>query len=497
MVPNILFLVIDALRIDHCSTYGYERETTPTMTELANDGVRYDNAFAPSIWTPTVHGAIFTGKYPSHTGIYGNSLGIPDNIETLPEALNRQGYRTFAASAGAHIRRSRGYARGVDDYVETRRIGVDLGFFHKVLSDQSFAKQVGFTLTRGPDDKTRYKYDRLERFIDDSVDDGDPFFGFINAKTAHQPFNPPRPYKQMFTDGLERPRWEILERAMDTVGVQTQDIPGHDIEKLRQVSQTGGDGVFAGEVQMSDEEWAIIEAWYDGAIRYLDDLIGELMAFLQSKGVYEDTMVIVLSDHGDHFGDHDGLTSHNFSLYDTLLHVPLVIKPPRSGGEFPAPAGAVIDEQVSLVDLHPTILEAAEGTPPDYPLTESLMGFEDQRYHDYTFAEYAGFDGPIERIQRKYPDFDAAQFARPLQAVRDDEHKLILTGSLDGEYDRELYAWRDDAYENCDLLAERSDAADELLGIIRDRIKPLDDSDEFNIPDDQDLEAQLKDLGYL
>jgi hypothetical protein len=125
------------------------------------------------------------------------------------------------------------------------------------------------------------------------------------------------------------------------------------------------------------------------------------------------------------------------------------------------------------------------------------MGFEDQRYHDYTFAEYAGFDGPIERIQRKYPDFDAAQFARPLQAVRDDEHKLILTGSLDGEYDRELYAWRDDAYENCDLLAERSDAADELLGIIRDRIKPLDDSDEFNIPDDQDLEAQLKDLGYL
>ena len=167
MQPNILFLVTDALRIDHCSTYGYERETTPAMTRLAEEGVRYNNAFAPSIWTPTVHGAIFTGKYPSHTGIYANSLGIPDELETLSEALKGQGYRTFAASAGAHIRESRGYARGVDEYVETRRINPDLGFAQKVLSDRSFAKQVGLSLTRGPDDKTWYKYDRLKRFIDD------------------------------------------------------------------------------------------------------------------------------------------------------------------------------------------------------------------------------------------------------------------------------------------------------------------------------------------
>jgi arylsulfatase A-like enzyme len=191
--PNILFLVIDALRVDHASTYGYERETTPTMTGLADDGVRYDHAFAPSIWTPTVHGSIFTGQYPSHTGIYGNSLGIPDELETIPETLKRNGYRTFAASAGAHIRAGRGYTRGVDDYVETRRIAPDVGFLKKVLGDRSFAKQVAFSLTRGPDDKTRYKYDRLKRSIDTAIGDDDPFFGFINAKTAHQPFNPPRP----------------------------------------------------------------------------------------------------------------------------------------------------------------------------------------------------------------------------------------------------------------------------------------------------------------
>lgn len=503
MQPNILFLVTDALRIDHCSTYGYERETTPAMTRLAEEGVRYDNAFAPSIWTPTVHGAIFTGKYPSHTGIYANSLGIPDELETLPEAIKGQDYRTFAASAGAHIRKSRGYARGVDEYVETRRINPDLSFAQKVLSDRSFAKQVGFSLTRGPDDKTRYKYDRLKRFIDDAAGDDEPFFGFINAKTAHQPFNPPRPYKQMFTEGLERPRWEFLERTIEALGGQAQDHPGYDIEKLREVSHSGGDGVFVGDVEMSDEEWAVIKAWYDGAVRYVDDRISDLMDFLESRGVYEDTMVVVTADHGDNFGDHGGLTSHIFSLYDSLLHVPLVIKPPRSGNGSGAQPGETalngkeINNQVSLVDLHPTFLETAGGTVPNYRLTESLLGFEDRSYHNYTFAEYAGFDGPIKRLRRKYPDFDAEQFARPLQSVRSDEHKLIVAGPPEGECERELYAWRDDPDEERDLLGEQPEVADELLAVLRETLDPLDNAGEFEVPEDEGVEEQLKDLGYL
>jgi arylsulfatase A-like enzyme len=494
MRPNVLFLVLDAVRIDHVSAYGYDRETTPTMAALAEEGVRYDHAFAPSIWTPTVHGAVFTGKYPSHTGIYGNSLGIPDTVETLPETLKREGYRTFAASAGAHIRASRGYARGVDEYVETRRIAPDTDFLRKVAGDRSFAKQVGFTLTRGPDDKTRYKYNRLRRFVSDAADDDVPFFGFINAKTAHQPFNPPRPYKRLFCADLDRPRWEFLERALDALGRPTQTLADHDMDKLRQVSHSGGDGVLAGEVEMTDEEWAVIEAWYDGAVRYLDDLVGELLDFLRREGVYEETLVVVTSDHGDNFGDHGGLTSHIFSLYDTLLHVPLVVKPARTGGGA-TPAGRRIDNQVSLVDLHPTFVEAAGGSPPSYDLTESLLDFEDRSYHDYTFAEYAGFDGPIERLNRKYPEFDAARFARPLQAVRDDEYKLVVAGTDGG--DRELYAWRDDPAESRDLADEAGETVDDLAAVLRDRLERPDAPGEFEAPDDEDLQAQLEDLGYL
>lgn len=497
--PNIILLVLDAVRIDHCSTYGYERETTPNMSALADDGVRYDQAFSPSIWTPTVHGAIFTGKYPSHTGIYGNSLSLPDNIETLPETLQKQGYRTFVASAGAHIRQDRGYARGVDDYVETRRIAPDLDFFRKVLSDPSFAKQVWLTLTHGPDDKTRYKCNRLQKFISRAVKDNQPFFGFINAKTAHQPFNPPRPYKEMFCERFERPRVELIERMMDMISLDTQQLPEVDIEKLRRVSQDGGDGVLAGEIDMTDEEWNIIEAWYDGAIRYLDDLVGKLMKFLKDCDAYEDTLIVLTSDHGNNFGDH-GLTSHVFSLYDTLLHVPMIIKPPSGISNM-----RQIDEQVSLIDLYPTFIETAGAESSSYELTTSLLGFEQKSYHEYTLAEYTGFDGPIERLGRKYPNFDTTQFANPLQAIRDNEHKLIMTmdGNMgtDSEEDRnqsrELYAWSDDPHETTDIARDRPEIVDQLTTALRRRLPRLEAPGEFEIPDNPDLEAKLKNLGYL
>ncbi|WP_225334129.1 sulfatase [Halomicrobium urmianum] len=489
--PNILFLVLDAVRVDHASTYGYERETTPTMSELADDGVRYDHAFAPSIWTPTVHGAVFTGRYPSHTGIYGNSLGIPDDDETLPETLQRQGYRTFAASAGAHIRAGRGYDRGIDEFVETRRISPDVDFFRKVLTDRSFARQVLFSLTRGPDDKTQYKYDRLERFVDRSIDDGEPFFGFINAKTAHNPFNPPRPYKEMFCDGFDRPRWEFLERLRGQLGGETQRLRDHDTEKLRQISSSGGDGVMVDAVEMTEEEWDVIRAWYDGAIRYLDDVVGRLVAHLKERGVYEDTLIVMTADHGDNFGDH-GLARHAFCLYDTLLHVPLVIKPPATG-DAASVAGRTIDEQVSLVDLHPTFLDAAGASMPEYDFAESLLNFEQRRYHDFTFAEYAGFEGSIQRLQRKYPDFDPTQFARTIQSVRDDKHKLIV----DNDGNRELYAWRADPGETEDLADQRPEVVDALEAELEGSLNPLDSPGDFATPDDPELEEQLRDLGYI
>jgi hypothetical protein len=108
----------------------------------------------------------------------------------------------------------------------------------------------------------------------------------------------------------------------------------------------------------------------------------------------------------------------------------------------------------------------------------------------------------IERLERKYPDFDAGHFACRIQAIRDDEHKLIVTGGddrdpEDGDRGCELYAWREDPLETTDLAVEQPAIADRLATTLRDHLQPLDGPGEFETPDDPGLEAQLRDLGYL
>jgi len=490
--PNILLVVLDAVRTDHVSCYGYGQETTPNIDALAGEGTTFGNAFSPSIWTPTAHGAVFTGRYPSHAGTYTGSLSLPDDMPVLPEILAEHGYEGFATSSGLHIRSDRGYDRGLDEFVETYRIQPDREFLSKFLSDGAFRRQTVFSATRGPDDKTLYKFDRLRSWMDDRIAADEPFFGFVNCKTAHQPWNPPRPYTSMFGDReLSRPPYEFIERAMMALGRRGQRVDGIDMDRIERVQD--GHPVIAGEMELSEEEWDLIRAWYDGAIRYLDRRVGQLVDHLKEQGVFEDTLLVVTSDHGDQFGDH-GLSGHMFALYDTLLRVPLVVSPP--GGA----AGADrIDSQVTLVDLFPTFLEAAgiDGADHgyDYPLTESLFDLEDRRYHDYTFAEYARPTRTIDTVERHHPEFDAAAmgFDRSLQSVRSDEYKLIA-GS-DGE--RELYRWREDPGETEDLSAERPDVVAELEAVIDDSLGTFEEGGRGEEVTDEALREQLEHMGYL
>jgi arylsulfatase A-like enzyme len=484
--PNIVFIVLDAVRADHVSWYGYDRETTPTFDMLAENGVGYRNAFSPSVWTPTVHGSIWTGEYPSHNGVYTGDLSLPDDRSVLPELLSEAGYRTFATSSGAHLRRDRGYARGFDEFVETYRIQPDREFLRKFVSDSSYRKQVGFSLSRGPDDKTLYKFDRMRRFIEKTNDR--PFFCFFNCKTAHQPWNPPRPYKEMWGPDIDRPRYELIERLLMAAGREPLSIEGQDMERIRRFQQ--GHPVLTDQMELTDEEWDLIEAWYDGAIRYLDDRVGSFVDYLKETGQFQNTLFVLTADHGDQFGDH-GLSGHVFSIYDALLHVPLAISPPV----YECDSGTEIDAQVTLVDLHKTFLEAAGVDPDEYPLTTSLRPWKERTYHDYTFAEYAYPARTLSTIQNNHPEFDPKEsgYDRSLRAVRDDEYKLIL-GS-DGE--RSLYRWRDDPDETTNVSSEHPDIVDRLEAVVEEQLGTLQKRGKRDEQISGDVEDQLERLGYM
>lgn len=269
--PNIVLFVLDAVRADHLSCYGHHRRTTPSIDRLADRGVQYEYAFANSNWTGASHAVLFSGYLPSQSGVYGDNMDLPEDVDLLAEGLQNAGYRTFATSAGAHIRGDCGYDKGFDSFHETYRVRPQAEFVNTLLRDRSATKQLLFSGIRGHDNYTLYKFDRLQRWI--RSDEG-PFFAFVNCKTAHNPYNPPRPYKRAFCERLERPRFEFVERSLKRFGRYPQSVPDLDDDHLESLSWKYP--IIADEFEPTDEELDVLTAWYDGAIRYLDERLGML-----------------------------------------------------------------------------------------------------------------------------------------------------------------------------------------------------------------------------
>lgn len=476
--PNIILLVLDAVRADHISVSRNDKEITPNLDALANDSTVFENAFANSNWTGTSHGTIFTGRLPSDTGIHGNNQKLPLDYPTLPEVLKNAGYRTFGMSAGAHIRAERGYNRGIDNFKETYRISPNQDFLSGMLRDSSFRKQLLFSSTKGPDKKTLFKFDSLKEWI---RDDEQPFFGFINAKTAHHPYNPPRPHKSDFCTELKRPRYQFLEEILGDDRGEYQSLPGSDWERLKRLSYEYP--VLSNEFEPTNAEWDTIESWYDGAIHYMDRRIGELIDWLQDRDQFENTYVFVTADHGEYFGEH-GLEKHYYGLYEPVLHVPLLVHSPNETSE-------TVSEPVTLADIYPTIVKIGTGSSPDLPHALSLYSSEKISSREHIFAEL-GAVAP-DGIVNHHPNFNDEGYGIPTQVVRDDTFKLIR--KQDGS--RELYRWRDDPAESMDLSERKPEVTEQLDSVICEELNELSEKALSEEISDPDLKQHLKDLGYM
>jgi arylsulfatase A-like enzyme len=313
---------------------------------------------------------------------------------------------------------------------------------------------------------------------------GSPFFAFVNCKTAHNPYNPPRPYKQQFDDRLDRPRFEFVERTLDRLGRDPQRVQDLDEERLRQLSWQYP--ILADEIDPTEEEIDMLTAWYDGAIRYLDQRIGNLVQFMRTQELFEETYVIITADHGELFGEH-GVEKHHYSLYEPVLHVPLIISPAKES----LLSRGLVSGAVSLIDLYPTILDIGDVNRAPLPNAQSLIGLDESSSGRYIYAEVGSKSpGPI---QRHYPSFDGEAYDGPLQCVRDDEYKLIR--SVNG--DVELYRWRVDPTEQENIADSEPDVVERLIAAIERDLKPMGETALNEDIDDPELEKHLEDLGYL
>ena len=296
--PNVLFIVVDTLRADHMSLQGYDRETDPTMKRIASEGVMFENAYSASSWTLTTHASLFTGRWPyEHKADGGRDLD--ETYPTIAEAMTERGYRTGAfvgnfETVTSHWGFARGFAHFEDYYQTLPQLAVSTMYgrfleyyvFHKVLNME-------FSIDR------RWAPNVNQSALDWIDQDSEkPFFVFINYFDAHAPYvSPERAHFSEFANpgGLVNTDWT------------TADIYNPKTDEQIQ-----------GEIDA-----------YDGGIYYTDQQIDLLLKELEGRGVLDNTIVVITSDHGEMFGEH-GLWEHHNSLYKPVIHVPLIVWYPQS-----------------------------------------------------------------------------------------------------------------------------------------------------------------------
>jgi arylsulfatase A-like enzyme len=448
--PHILLITLDTLRYDYVACNEVNRWVqTPHLDALAADGLRFEQAISQAPTTTPSHCSIMTSVYPTeHDSMNGKPMRR--DLITLAEGLRENGYDTIAFTSATTTRSiNSGLDKGFERYVDS------LVSWSEVFSRDEFQNLLAFYML-GIAQNSQIRGDVVTRralaWLDGRFNAGEargrteaPFFCWLHYFDPHSPYDPPPPYDELYTDRLAP---EVPMRA--------------DRER------------------------------YAGEVTYTDAQVGRIVTELKKRGIYDDTLIIVTSDHGEAFGEtHWGqrIRGHGDHLYDSTQRVPLIIKPSR---EARAARGRRVRTQVELIDLAPTILEYLDVPPPRSFMGRSLVALltgepligDERPAHAMTWVQV---DSTSE------PGTPSAYVGK--LAHRTPQWKYVVIDGYDWE---ELYDLARDPEERTnvarskqELCAERRDAVKAAMPMDRDayvdpraRLAPA-------------LRKQLEALGYL
>jgi arylsulfatase A-like enzyme len=300
-IPNVLLFVIDTLRLDHLSCYGYGRFTSPYLDALAQDGVQFDQLMPPSSWTRPSMASLFTSTYPNVHGANDRPDVMRSGLDSLSGALGEAGYMTWGYVSNVNLLPNWGFGSTFDRYTDVNSMQPEI---------QEDSQQVDLALKA---------LDYLH---------GSPWYLYVHAMGPHDPYAPTPPYDRQF---------------------QTDPMPDDPEAAARR---------------------KVIDL-YDGEIAYTDSQLGRLITALKEFDEYDNTLIVVLSDHGEEFWDHGG-EKHGHTLYEEQLRVPFVVKFPNQ-----AHAGKRLSGLVEMVDVAPTILDALALPTPEGFQGHSLLPYVD------------------------------------------------------------------------------------------------------------------------
>jgi arylsulfatase A-like enzyme len=439
---NVLLISIDTLRADHLGCYGYPRPTSPHLDAFAAEGVRFARAISQSPWTTPSHMTLFTSLHPSshqlnqsYESFLRTARVLPEATVTLAEVLREHGYRTLALTGGGTVAGRLGFDQGFEEYLE--------GYYN-------LGNRV---------------WNQLQTWLDAPREA--PFFLFLHTFHVHAPYS-------------------SIELAQEHIDAETAQEMYR--ATLAAGSPLAGQRRFLAERGLLRPE--VTKALYDGGIRETDAFLGRLFDELHRRGLDDETLIIVTSDHGEEFADHDPkklYDAHGHSQHEELVHVPLLVQFPRY-----AAAGRVVNVPVGLIDVAPTILDLLGITVPSAMQGQSL-------------ATLWRTDRPVRSAVTSEATIDPRVEHKSLRTSRFSYLVSYRTGAdgertgLPGPFLRgKLFDLRADPRERIDLVAQRPRLAARMRRALEEHFAALQHGAPPEVmPIDEELEEALRTLGYL
>ena len=463
--PNVLLIVLDTVRRDRLDLSGYDRATFPWLTQFARDGAVFSRAISAAPWTMPSHASIFTGLFPSAHGAHHEKKFLDEKLTTLAEILYANGWTTVAMSSNPWISRSSGMTQG---------FAIEKPVWMNVTEPSaSFAYRVAWNLgLLARDHSGRHTTNTWLRWLA-SQHDGRPFFAFLNYVEPHFPYHqlPDEHLKTFTTNEIEEEK--IVEAS----------------EAMMQAEANGE--------RLDGEQGVVVSDLYDSAIHYQGLLVEEAVEALRESGELDETLIVIVSDHGELLGEHD-MFNHSRSLTEQLISVPLVMRYPAR-----IPRGMEIETPVTTAALMPTILDLVGLEAPTDIHTRSFAPlFEGSASQAISPLLSENFRDAGELLNEgfKHRDFFDRLGVR-YRSIEEDGWKLVV----DSEGHRWLFKPEEDPAEDHNLLDEFPEIAEKLTATMETLVEayglvPLDaelgEAGEGGTELDPEVQERLRALGY-
>ncbi len=382
---NVVIALIDAAGADHMSVYGYHKKTTPNLERLAKESVVFTNAYAPAPYTISSMGSFYTGLYPHHHGIVDLGPKLGADVVTLAQVVKKAGLPTFGFTGNRLGGSLGGYDKGFDRFVQFQEL------------------------------KDTPTWDKRQPMILNWLDSERPsgrFFLFVHYVPPHALYNPPAPFKGTFSTGYTGP--------IDPNG---QHVLA-DID--------------SGKLKVSPADLQHIADCYDDNMLYADYLVGQLMDKLRQLKLWDNTLFILIADHGEAFGEH-GRMQHNSTDYDEMTHVPLMVRFPKKLVK-PIRTDALV---CSAADMLPTLAD--------------VLGVSDAPRNMDGLSWLPVIAGKGKEIRSEV--LMRSTTNKPIWGLRTKQFKYLYNAQTGG---RELYDMRADPKEKKNILADKPDVAQKM-----------------------------------